>query len=182
MLQALLFFILESLCLDFGISCLDLDLVVSEPVVIFWGDWPFKEDVNAVCDWKGDSYSTVDSWMTIKDTYLVGYVVKNGEIMFYSDNIVVRSLQRPNELGDIDARHYIKVVSWLVKHQNVWLLHCSPCNHEALKFTSWELLKFSIQKMFKFQLSNNFCKVSATVIDFGQTFSYISLFDLRITG
>ena len=36
--------------------------------------------------------------------------------------------------------------------------------------------------MFKFQLSNNFCKVSATVIDFGQTFAYIALFDLRITG
>ena len=36
--------------------------------------------------------------------------------------------------------------------------------------------------MFKFQLLNNFGKVSATVIDFGQTFAYIALFDLRITG
>lgn len=112
---------------------------------VFGGDVTVKEDVDTFTDRVGEGNDTIDGGPSVKNANVVGKVIKDGQIVFDDNDVVVVTEKRSDDHGSAQTLLDIEVRGRLIEHVDIGLLDTDGTDGETLKFTTREEVDISIQ-------------------------------------
>ena len=110
---------------------MEVQLIESKPHILRW-HISRQENVYSFSDtiWHRDN--AISARLAIEAANVVREIVKNGEVMFNHNDVLLYFKHAANHAGCIESLLHIKVGTWLIEEIDICLLKASLSDDESL--------------------------------------------------
>lgn len=106
-----------------------------------------EENVDTFTDRGRHSNDTIHCRATVEHADEVGKIIKDGQIVFNDDNVIIWTQERANNCSCLETLLDVQIGRGLVEHVDISLLDTYCSNGEALQFSTGQEVDITIQNM-----------------------------------